>query len=55
MKTKSTGGRPLAYSESQLLEAIWTCRSSVQAACLRDANRIPLELVAVYRCHIRSP
>ncbi len=26
-----------------------------QAARLRDANRIPLELVAVYRCHIRSP
>jgi len=21
----------------------------------RDANRIPLELVAVYHCHIRSP
>ena len=26
-----------------------------QAAGLRDANRIPLELVAVYRCQIRSP
>ena len=23
-----------------------------QATGLRDANRIPLELVAVYRCHI---
>ena len=26
-----------------------------QAAGERDANRIPLELVTVYRCHIRSP
>ena len=39
----------LPGNESQIRRNLTPCR----AAGLRDANRIPLELVAVYRCHIR--
>ncbi|VDS10358.1 hypothetical protein PARHAE_03572 [Paracoccus haematequi] len=45
----------LAHIREQHRLSLGSYGRPCQAAGERDANRIPLEFVAVYRCHILSP
>ena len=51
-KAEVDGGKPTGVS-SEMAERMKALERENRE--LRQANLIPLELVAVYRCHIRSP